>query len=846
MKHLSTTIALAFSMFSYAQENPINIDLQQRGADVSPNLYGIFFEEINHAGDGGLYAELVQNRGFEEHVLPLAMHYENGHAVGVDSPNYYSGVHKKWSIDWNLEEKKYLGWSVKGNACVVAREVKEMAKPLHRNTPNAMQLTISNMRDGGSARLINSGYWGMGISKGEKYDLRFYVRSADYQGTIGAEITDSETGQVLGRVNLKKKNIKEWTEYTGVITGKGTTAKGQLELVFTAPGTVFVDYVSLFPRHTFKNRRNGLRPDLARMLQGLHPKFMRWPGGCIVEGATFANRVKWKETLGDPMTRPGEWDLWGYRADWGMGYHEFLQFCEDLGMNGMFVGNAGLSCTWRNGDYVDTQEELDAVVQDFRDAIEYALGDPATNKWAKMRADAGHPKPFPLKYVEIGNENFDPMYVKHFNYIYGFLQKEYPQIIFINNLNHTDPLLSQMPGDYMVDPHWYVNPDYFFNNNHLFDQASRAHDIYVGEYACNSGVGGGNLLAAISEAAFILGMERNSDVVKMASYAPLFENVNHKDWTCNLIHYNSNQTYGRASYYVQKMAAENRPTYNVFVDETTREISTGPFRAGGIGLGSYATDCEFRNVKIAQNNQVTEYGPRRFEHKKGVWEVNGDVLSQHSDQTNTLSQLSGFKSDNYTLTLQARRTGGREGFFIYYGLDDSGRNGYGVNVAGWDNKATAVQPMGNGVTDGYVSEKVGQTLDNDRWYDVKLVVTPETATLYIDGKIITTAKPMTKTRQYCQTGYDEQTHELVIKVVNGTEEPYKRAFNIQGVDRVEARGRVITLAGDATAENTFQEPEKLSPSTTGYDGFAKQFSYQFAPMSFTILRIKVADKSLRR
>lgn len=846
MKYLFSTIALALSIGLYAQEKPITIDLQQRGADVSPNLYGIFFEEINHAGDGGLYAELVQNRGFEEHVLPSSMTYVNGRAVAVDSPNYEHGNNRKWSIPWNIEEKKYLGWSVKSQSCDVTREVKEVDVPLHKNTPNAMQLTISNMAKGGAARLINSGYWGMGIKEGEKYDLRFYVKSADYKGTIAAEITDTESGKVLGSVAFKKRKINDWTEFTAEMKSIGTTAKGQLALVFNAKGTVFVDYVSLFPRHTFKNRKNGLRKDVAKMLQGMHPKFMRWPGGCIVEGATYENRVKWKETLGDPMTRRGEWDVWGYRADWGMGYHEFLQFCEDLGMDGMFVDNAGMSCSVRNGDYTSTKEGLDAVVQDFRDAIEYALGDPATNKWAKMRADAGHPKPFPLKYVEIGNENVGPEYVKHFNYIFNILKKEYPQITFINTLGHDSHLLSQIPGDYMVDPHWYRDPDFFFKNNHLFDRAPRTHDIYVGEYACNNIVGGGNLLAAISEAAFILGMERNSDVVKMSSYAPLFENVNKKDWNCNLIHFNSNQTFGRASYYVQKMAAENRPTFNVFVDETTKDEKGSPFKAGGIGLGSYATQCEYKNVQVTQNGVTTSYAPTLFVQKRGTWKVDGDVLSQSSDQQHTLAQLPDFKSDNYTVTLQARKTGGMEGFFVYYGLDEAGSNGYAVNVAGWNNHTTSVQPVRRGRTIDAVSPQVPQSVDTGKWYDVKVVVTPDSAVLYVDGKAITTAKPATVTRQFCQTGYDEQTGELVIKVVNGSEKAYKRAFNIKGVHRVEARGRIITLAGDAEEENSFAEPEKLSPKTTVFGGFAEQFEYEFAPMSFTILRIRVAGEGLKR
>lgn len=823
----------------FAQTPAITVDLSQKGADVSPNLFGIFFEEISHAGDGGLYAELVENRGFEEHVLPSSMTYVDGRAVAVDSPNYEHRVNRRWSIDWNMERKKYQGWKMQAKSAVAKATVVEAELPLHENTPNAMRLDITSVEKGGKVVLTNTGYWGMGLKSGAKYDLRFYVRSDNYKGGITARISDSKTGSTYGYVEFKKRKIKEWTEYTAVLNSTGTTGNGQLSFEFEAKGTVWVDYVSLFPQDTFKGRKNGLRPDLAEMLIGLHPKFMRWPGGCIVEGVTYENRVKWKETLGDPMTRRGEWDAWGYRSTWGMGYHEFLQFCEDIGMDAMFVNNAGMSCSVRNGDFVSSKEDMDAVIQDFRDAIDYALGDPATNEWAKKRAEAGHPEPFPLKYVEIGNENVGPEYVKHFNYIYPVLKKEYPNIIFINTLGHTDPLLAQIPGDYMVDPHWYRDPNFFFNNNHLFDEAPRTHDIYVGEYACNTGVGAGNLLAAISEAAFILGMERNSDVVKMTSYAPLFENENRRDWPTNLIHFNSNQTFGRASYYVQQMSAENQATYNVFVSETSTPLEVTPFPAGTIGLGSYSTQCQYKNVKITTaDGKTVAYEPDQFQKLRGEWKVEGGALAQTSNENLTMATLPAFKGDSYTLEMQAMKTGGMEGFFIYYGMDERGRNGYSVNIGGWANQTTGFQPMQRGRTTDVIGRQVPQRIENNKWYDVKVVVTPELVTLYMDGKEITRAKAPAQTRQFCQTGYDVEKGELVIKVVNGTEKTYTRSFDIKGAKTVAQQGTVIALSGNPLEENSFEEPKKLAPKTTQSNGFGKQFSYEFAPMSYTIIRIK--------
>ncbi len=836
---ISTTLT-AFSIITMAQTAPIRIDLGQKGAVVSPNLYGIFFEEISHSGDGGLNAELVQNRGFEEHVLPSGMTYQDGRAYAPDAMNYEHRNHRKWNIPWNLEEKKMTGWKVTGEKATVKGEVIEVSAPLHPNTPHAMQLDIQKVQKGGKAVLTNTGYWGIGLKEGERYDLRLYVKSANYKGSVTARLVDGETGASLGSTTFATKKLKEWTELTTTLTAEKTVGKGELALEFDKAGTILVDYVSLFPQATFKGRKNGQRADVAQMLVDLHPKFMRWPGGCIVEGATYENRVKWKETLGDPMTRRGEWDLWGYRATWGMGYHEFLQFCEDLQMDAMFVNNAGMSCSVRNGDFVSSDADMDAVIQDFRDAIDYALADPSKNKWAKMRADTGHPLPFPLKYVEIGNENVGPEYVTHFNYIFKKLKAEYPQITFINTLGHTDPLLAQVPGEYMVDPHWYRNPDFFFANNHLFDDAPRTHDIYVGEYACNGGVGAGNLLAALSEAAFIMGMERNSDVVKMTSYAPLFENENRRDWPCNLIHINSSEVYGRASYYVQQMAAENRPTYNVFVSEPSTSGEAAPFDAGTIGLGSYATQCEYRDIRLTTaDGQVRSIPVSQFQPSRGEWKVEGDIIRQTSNEPLTMALLPDLKSDQYTLELKARKLSGMEGFFIYYGMDERGRNGYAANIAGWNNHTTAIQPIRRGRTNDVLGRRASQSVDTAKWYDVKLVFTPMSATLYVDGQEMTVAHPAARTRHFCQTGYDDQTGELIIKVVNGTDQPYRRSFNIEGVRNVMPTGRVITLNGDANDENTFEEPTKLAPRTTLFGKFGKKFDYEFAPMSFSIMRVKV-------
>ena len=672
----------AVAMTATAQT--LTVDLNKRGADVSPTMYGIFFEEINHAGDGGLYAEMLQNRGFEEHVLPTGMTYRDGKVYGPALPHYGKNAVEPWTADWNMEAKRMQGWRVEGGKA----EVVLAEHPLHVNTPHALRLMVD-----GKVTLVNEGYWGVAAKKGEKYDLRFYLK-ANSSGQVVAMLRN-ESGVSAGEATLTTKGDGQWNEYATTITATETFSKGIFALCFDGKDEVFVDYVSLFPQATFKNRKNGLRKDIAETLAALHPQFMRWPGGCIVEGACYENRVRWKETLGDPMTRRGEWDLWGYRSTYGLGYHEFLQFCEDLGMKGMFVANAAMSCAYRCGDYSEEQAEIDRCLQDMRDAIEYAIGDPAKNEWACRRAEAGHPAPFPLQYVEIGNENNGDIYKRHFNYMYAKLKAEYPQLTFINTLGGFPWEMDGTEGGDMVDPHWYVDPAFFFLHNNEFDSRKRGQwQVYVGEYACNNRVGSGNMMAALADASFILGMERNGDLVKMASYAPLLTNVNQPNWACNLIHFDTDRVMGRAAYYVQQLMAENRPTYNL-----------------------------------------------------GLNRVSGDTITIGTDAP------------------------------------------------------ACLQP-----------EKSGDVV----------------------------RCPL----QFFAAGRDEQTSEVIIKVVNADTKPYRTKIQLNGAQTVNPTGKVITLqAQTAEDENTLDEPRRICPQTSVYRKFSKQFNYKFEPLSLTIFRIKATTKN---
>lgn len=851
---------LTLGLFSAAlaasaqQQSSIYVDMGTRGHDVSKSMYGMFFEEINHAGDGGLYGELLQNRGFEEHVLPGGMTLKDGRAYAPHALNYYGLDYVDSWVEWNVESKKMQGWAVTKSGCKVQSSVETPAAPLHENTPNALHLVITEATDGSQVNVINSGYWGIATKQDSTYKLRFYMKSADYAGDITAKLTD-KAGNDIGQAVLTAAQADgEWHEYKATLTATKTQSDGKFRLELSGNGTVDLDYVSLFPTDTYKRRDNGLRRDIAEALEALRPNFLRWPGGCIVEGITLENRVKWKETLGDPMTRRGEFSLWGYRSTYGLGMHEFLQFCEDVGMDGMFVANVGMSCCLRNGDFVapDDTEALAPYLQDIRDAIEYAIGDPATNEWAARRAEAGHPDPFPLKYVELGNENGTERYSKRYAYFYDTLKKEYPQITFINTLTWNEA--SMIDKTDMFDVHWYVTPDEFYDDATLFDTAPRGdYTIYAGEYAANNEVGSGNMDAALSEAVFIGGMERNSDFVTMASYAPLLTNVNQPNWSCNLLWFDTDRVMGRASYHVQKLYSENRPDYNV----KTRLYSDGQtlYSFGRVGFGTWNTAAEFRNLKVTTLDGARTLYSDSFASQPDSWTEDGGswTLTDEGNwrQTGTaqpaLNILNAYDFSNCTVEVEAKKISGAEGFLLVFGGDnDKTRVHYRVNIGGWGNTKTAFEQCDGGTYAAVVSDYTPTTIKTGQWYKLKLVMKEgEGIKFYLDDELVSTyaTGDLLNGRLQAYGGYDKAAGEIVVKVVNAKSEEMTGHIVVNGTN-IQPEGKVITLAAESLSdENTLDNPTKIYPVESTFNGFADKFSYTFKPNSFTIFRIK-ADSTV--
>ena len=492
---------------------------------ISDKLIGIFFEDINYSADGGLYAELIQNRDFE-----------------------YS------ERDWNATTAWHSPRPIE-----IATD-----QPLHPNNPHYAVLSQDT--------LWNEGWDGIVVEQGKKYDFSMFVSAGGQKQDFVIQLVGSK-GAVLAKTVLKTRAGK-WQQYSTVLTATASDTKARLVIVPQKAVRSCVDMISLFPQQTFRGRKNGMRPDLAQVLADLHPRFMRFPGGCVAHGDGLGNMYHWKETIGPLWERKPQRNIWGYHQSRGIGYFEFFQFCEDIGCEPLPVVPAAVPCqnssTGGGGQQggIPFGPEFEQYKQDLLDLIEWANGDPKTSKWAKMRADAGHPKPFNLKYLGIGNEDLiSEVFTERYLPLIQAVKERYPEITVCGT---TGPFFEG--SDYeqgwrlakenkidMVDEHYYVSPGWYIHNQHFYDQYDRsASKVYLGEYASHGPGRKSTIETALTCAMHICNLERNGDVVVMSSYAPLLAKNRHTQWNPDLIYFDNTQVYPTVDYFVQKMCGQSQ------------------------------------------------------------------------------------------------------------------------------------------------------------------------------------------------------------------------------------------------------------------------------------------------
>lgn len=512
----------------------------EKAKSISDLLIGAFFEDINYAADGGLYAELIQNRGFEYHP----------------SDNSYRNK------DWNSS----YSWSLKGDG---TKFFIDSTNPVHENNKH---FAVLHTRSAG-ASLMNSGFDGISLEKGASYQFSVFGKLSDRSDKkLLVQLVDKE-GSVLAKSTINL-NAASWKKYTAILAPTKAVSGASLMLQPLSEGVIQLDMVSLFPKNTFKGRKNGLRNDLAVSIANIKPKFIRFPGGCVAHGDGIGNIYHWKNTIGPLEARKPQRNLWGYHQSMGLGYFEYFQFCEDIGAAPLPVVAAGVPCQNSGTGGPGQQggipmDEMDEYIQDILDLVEWANGGTNT-KWGKIRAAAGHPKPFNLKYIGIGNEDLiSNVFEERFTMIYNAVKAKHPEITVIGTVGPffegSDYVEGWKLADKlkvpMVDEHYYLPPGWFIYNQDFYDKYDRNKSkVYLGEYASHLPGRPNNLETALSEALYLTAVERNGDVVTMTSYAPLLAKEHHTQWSPDLIYFNNDEIKPTVGYYVQELYGNNAGT----------------------------------------------------------------------------------------------------------------------------------------------------------------------------------------------------------------------------------------------------------------------------------------------
>ena len=864
---------------AYDAENSdyqLNIDAADEVHDISELLYGIFFEDINFAADGGVYAEKVVNRSFEYSDIAMG-----------DALYGWSGV---GAVPY---------WVVKD----------DVSGCLNENNPS--YLFIHNTSDK-TAGVVNRGFLeGMSIEKGEKYNFSVYAKGIEgYAGRIYVRLMSGS--RVAGSATIDAVT-DQWTKYTAQLTSDITAHEGVSLQVRIDSGKAALDMVSLIPEKTYNG--HGMRYDLVEKLAEIEPAFLRFPGGCIIEGYNPETMYNWKDSIGTgkdglPLYFDGGYgnvaartqgqNIWTNHSatddpypcfmTYGLGFYEYFQLAEDIGAVGVPVINCGLYCQMRGCGPVDMEsDEFEQYLQDMCDLVEFCRGD-VDSTWGKVRASLGHPEAFELKYICIGNENEGKDYFERYE---AFLQRfneekaknpelyEGLELIYSAGADDATSGGNYIPSyenayDYVkengitidqyagaTDQHYYNEPSWFFENVDYYDEDNYKRDyesmtdtiyggaipVFVGEYAARSN----RLEAALAEAAFMTGLERNGDIVKMAAYAPLFGNLTATHWAPDLIWFNNHLSTGSISYYMQKLFSTNAGTTLLSSELDGAEIAPDALK-GKVGLGTWYTQAEFDNVKVVSNESGKTLGEDKFSIQNfwwnwnqlsdGDWEIRSGKLTQKAYEIpyHNYGASAAFGDEDwsdYTYTFEATKLNGAEGFYVPFLIEDE-NNMFFWNIGGWDNTMSGLQRVENGAKSGGLPGTMSDfTVETGRTYEIKIVVDGINIKGYIDGELQFDydAESDCNAEAYQVVSTDE-TGDIIIKLVNVTGSDRTFAIDIANAGAVDSTAKVYQVAGDSlNNDNILGAEEDCTMEEFTVEGISEQFNYTVPQYSATVIRI---------
>lgn len=750
------------------------------------DLYGIFFEDLNHAADGGLYAEMVQNRSFE--------------FCAVDNPSYHP------LMAWEKIEKKYsrMQWWIQDS------------HPYSRRNPHYLVCEIFETGMGAGVR--NTGFTpGMYLQKGEKY--RFSCLAAtDGRGELPLRLVlENDEGRNLGQADIVVSNGTVWNHYEAEITAQETTTAGNLSIYIEAVGRLYLDMVSLFPQKTFMQQRNGLRADIATLLADLKPRFMRFPGGCLVhDGSINAedrdSLYRWKNTIGVLEERPARRNNWGYNQTLGLGYYEYFCFCEEIGAKPLPVLPAGYDPHHQRKVPFD---QLDEWIQEALDLISFA-NDDASAQWGRIRCELGHPEPFGLEYIGIGNEEVGEGFFERYPYFHKAIKEKYPDIQIIAS---SGPFAAG--GEYekgwncarrnhadLVDEHYYMAPEWFLANHHRYDSFDEKDPrVFLGEYAS----WGNTWYNALIEASYMTGMERNSEKVGLACYAPLLCNVNYINWKPDMIWFDNHQAYGTANYYVQKLFMNHQGDDRIELEMTGIDdsVTIQDDPKGGFGLRTEPdTVVRYSQIMIEdiQNGTIWKDSEVYFVGDNVEQYISADPDARVVTEDILLHTV---ESDHYIITVKGEMLYGRRGFMLQYGNRDE-KNRYQWEIGGWQNMDSALTQDIAGRNSCLTQSSF--TVAADREYELKLEIEGRHLRAYIDGELIHEIHhaPVKIEPLYTAASIDRQSGDVIVKLVNVQKRPIDTVLHMEGIE--QAKGTAYIMSGFALEdENSFAEPLKVSP-----------------------------------
>ncbi|WP_052429463.1 alpha-L-arabinofuranosidase C-terminal domain-containing protein [Paenibacillus borealis] len=804
----------------------LTVDASRPGPVLNSEMYGAFFEDLNHAADGGLYAELVQNRSFEFDP--------------IDNEDYHS----------------LTAWSLVTRGGGIASIHTAQENPLSPNNPTYVVLDVTT--PGTGAGLMNHGFnTGIAVQEGERYHFTFYCRCDD-NGSRPVQIRlESQTEDLFAEALITVES-GDWVQYKAVLTSSGTDTAARLVLLTTGTGRLHMDMVSLFPEKTFNERPGGLRKDIARLIAELKPGFMRFPGGCLVHDGSLDpearnSMYRWKNTIGDVASRPSRRNNWSYNQSMGLGYYEYFQFCEDIGAAPLPVLPAAYN------PHHGLEEPLDQLgpwIDDALDLIEFANGTTDT-VWGAKRAELGHPEPFGLQYIAIGNEEVRQGYFDRYPYFQNAIREKHPEIKVICSSGpqpqgedyETGWNYSRQFQADLVDEHYYALPSWFLSNWHRYDDFDRSGPkVFVGEYAS----WGNKFYNALAEAAYMTGLERNADVVKLTCYAPMLANIDYVNWRPNLIWFNNHQAFGSVNYYVQQMFSLNKGDVVLHSElalnpPSNEHTATEESIRGRIGVGTFRTSVKYMDFTISDNLAGTTYFSDSFQNHSLLWKIRegdwiaaaGGYVQSSTDLADCRSTVSADVSNHYTISVKGVKLDGEEGLRIIFGEQD--RNNYYVwNYGGWINRLSTLRKCVDG-TEATIIEIDQVSVETGREYALKVEVSGRHIRCYVDDVLIhdlidpvSTIEPL-----YYTASKDYASGDIIIKAVNAQEDELEVQLTLEGVDRIGEIGKVIELSADSLdAENSFAAPQRVVPVSKDLTGLGKSFTYRFPGHSVTMLRLK--------